>query len=129
MRCGRACGGTHGNSTPGTSPTSVSEDGRVTSTPPTPGSVALITGGTGGFGRALATKLRQGEVTALLAHLDGERNPAVAAEPRGPGRRAQPVGRRRPRLPVRRARRDRPRRERGRGRAGRGRARPARRRL
>src|SRR4051794_18066669 len=36
-------------------------------TPPTAGSVALITGGTGGFGRALATKLREREVTAVLA--------------------------------------------------------------
>jgi NAD(P)-dependent dehydrogenase (short-subunit alcohol dehydrogenase family) len=45
-----------------------------------PGSVALITGGTGGFGRALATKLRERDVTAVLADLDTERNRQVAAE-------------------------------------------------
>lgn len=47
---------------------------------PGPGSVALITGGAGGFGRALATRLRALEVTVLLTDLDGERNRAVAAE-------------------------------------------------
>jgi NAD(P)-dependent dehydrogenase (short-subunit alcohol dehydrogenase family) len=47
---------------------------------PGPGSVALITGGTGGFGRALATKLRALEVTVVLTDLDSERNRAVAAE-------------------------------------------------
>jgi NAD(P)-dependent dehydrogenase (short-subunit alcohol dehydrogenase family) len=47
---------------------------------PTAGSVALITGGTGGFGRALATKLREREVTAVLADLDSERNRSVAQE-------------------------------------------------
>ena len=47
---------------------------------PTAGSVALITGGTGGFGRALAAKLRERKVTAVLADLDSERNRAVAAE-------------------------------------------------
>src|SRR4051812_42495957 len=53
-------------------------DGGVTT--PTPGSVALITGGTGGFGRALATKLRALDVTAVLADLDSERNRQVAAD-------------------------------------------------
>ena len=43
-------------------------------TAPAAGSVALITGGTGGFGRALATKLRARDVTAVLADLDSERN-------------------------------------------------------
>ncbi|MCF6743427.1 SDR family oxidoreductase [Blastococcus sp. KM273128] len=47
---------------------------------PRPGSVALITGGTGGFGRALATKLREREVTVVLADLDSERNRQVAAD-------------------------------------------------
>jgi NAD(P)-dependent dehydrogenase (short-subunit alcohol dehydrogenase family) len=47
---------------------------------PGPGSVALITGGTGGFGRALATKLRALDVTVVLTDLDTERNQAVAAE-------------------------------------------------
>jgi len=47
---------------------------------PGPGSVALITGGAGGFGRALATRLRALEVTVVLTDLDGERNRAVAAE-------------------------------------------------
>jgi NAD(P)-dependent dehydrogenase (short-subunit alcohol dehydrogenase family) len=45
-----------------------------------PGAVALITGGTGGFGRALASKLREREVTAVLADLDSERNRQVAAD-------------------------------------------------
>ncbi len=45
-----------------------------------PGAVALITGGTGGFGRALAATLREREVTAVLADLDAERNRSVAAD-------------------------------------------------
>jgi NAD(P)-dependent dehydrogenase (short-subunit alcohol dehydrogenase family) len=49
-------------------------------THPTAGSVALITGGTGGFGRALAGKLREREVTVVLADLDSERNRQVAAD-------------------------------------------------
>jgi NAD(P)-dependent dehydrogenase (short-subunit alcohol dehydrogenase family) len=49
-------------------------------TAPAPGSVALITGGTGGFGRALAAKLRERDVTAVLADLDSERNRSVAEE-------------------------------------------------
>jgi NAD(P)-dependent dehydrogenase (short-subunit alcohol dehydrogenase family) len=52
----------------------------VTDTTPAPGAVALITGGTGGFGRALATKLRDAGVTAVLADLDTERNRKVAAD-------------------------------------------------
>ena len=52
----------------------------MTSTTPAPGSVALITGGTGGFGRALATKLRALDVTVVLADLDSERNRQVAAD-------------------------------------------------
>jgi NAD(P)-dependent dehydrogenase (short-subunit alcohol dehydrogenase family) len=52
----------------------------VTDSTPRPGSVALITGGTGGFGRALAAKLRAREVTVVLADLDSERNRQVAAE-------------------------------------------------
>jgi len=44
------------------------------------GAVALITGGTGGFGRALAKKLRERDVTAVLADLDTERNRQVAAD-------------------------------------------------
>ena len=44
-----------------------------------PGNVALITGGTGGFGRALATLLRQREVTVVLADLDSEANRQTAA--------------------------------------------------
>ena len=47
---------------------------------PGPGSVALITGGTGGFGRALAAKLRALEVTVVLTDLDSERNRQVAAD-------------------------------------------------
>ncbi|NEK56594.1 SDR family NAD(P)-dependent oxidoreductase [Geodermatophilus sabuli] len=49
---------------------------------PTPaaGSVALITGGTGGFGRALAATLRQRGVTAVLADLDSDRNRSAAAD-------------------------------------------------
>jgi NAD(P)-dependent dehydrogenase (short-subunit alcohol dehydrogenase family) len=52
----------------------------VTDTTPAPGSVALITGGTGGFGRALATKLRALDVTVVLADLDSERARRVAAD-------------------------------------------------
>ncbi len=52
----------------------------VTDTTPGPGSVALITGGTGGFGRALAAKLAEREVTVVLADLDSERNRQVAAD-------------------------------------------------
>ncbi|MGK5115421.1 MULTISPECIES: SDR family oxidoreductase [unclassified Geodermatophilus] len=52
----------------------------MTSATPGPGSVALITGGTGGFGRALAAQLRAREVTAVLADLDGERARATAAD-------------------------------------------------
>jgi NAD(P)-dependent dehydrogenase (short-subunit alcohol dehydrogenase family) len=37
-----------------------------------PGSVALITGGTGGFGRALARLLVDRQVTVVLADLDGQ---------------------------------------------------------
>jgi NAD(P)-dependent dehydrogenase (short-subunit alcohol dehydrogenase family) len=47
---------------------------------PASGSVALITGGTGGFGRALAAKLHEREVTVVLADLDSERNRQVAAD-------------------------------------------------
>jgi NAD(P)-dependent dehydrogenase (short-subunit alcohol dehydrogenase family) len=47
---------------------------------PAPGSVALITGGTGGFGRALAAKLTALDVRAVLADLDTERNRQVAAD-------------------------------------------------
>ena len=47
---------------------------------PSPGSVALITGGTGGFGRALATKLKAADVVPVLADLDSERNRSVAEE-------------------------------------------------
>jgi NAD(P)-dependent dehydrogenase (short-subunit alcohol dehydrogenase family) len=52
----------------------------VTAATPRPGSVALVTGGTGGFGRALAAKLGEREVTVVLADLDSERNRQVAAE-------------------------------------------------
>jgi NAD(P)-dependent dehydrogenase (short-subunit alcohol dehydrogenase family) len=52
----------------------------VTSPAPAPGSVALITGGTGGFGRALATKLRALDVTVVLADLDSEHNRQVAQD-------------------------------------------------
>jgi len=52
----------------------------VTSTTPAPGSVALITGGTGGFGRALAQKLRALDVTVVLGDLDSERNRQVAKD-------------------------------------------------
>ena len=52
----------------------------MTSTTPAPGSVAVITGGTGGFGRALAAKLRALDVTVVLTDLDNERNRHVAAD-------------------------------------------------
>ena len=52
----------------------------MTQTTPAPGSVALITGGTGGFGRALATKLRALDVTVVLTDLDSSRNRQVAAD-------------------------------------------------
>ncbi|MGY1603954.1 SDR family oxidoreductase [Geodermatophilus sp. SYSU D00815] len=52
----------------------------MTQNTPGPGSVALITGGSGGFGRALAAKLRAREVTVVLTDLDTERNRSVAAE-------------------------------------------------
>jgi NAD(P)-dependent dehydrogenase (short-subunit alcohol dehydrogenase family) len=47
---------------------------------PSPGSVALITGGTGGFGRALAALLRRQEVTVVLADLDNDANRRTAAD-------------------------------------------------
>jgi NAD(P)-dependent dehydrogenase (short-subunit alcohol dehydrogenase family) len=47
---------------------------------PTPGSVALITGGTGGFGRALAATLREREVTVVLADVDSDRHRQVAGD-------------------------------------------------
>jgi len=47
---------------------------------PRPGSVALITGGAGGFGRALAARLRDADVRVVLADLDSERNRGVAEE-------------------------------------------------
>ena len=57
---------------------------RMTSPTPSPtppaGSVALITGGTGGFGRALATRLRDADVRVVLADLDSDRNRSVAAD-------------------------------------------------
>jgi NAD(P)-dependent dehydrogenase (short-subunit alcohol dehydrogenase family) len=52
----------------------------VTSTTPGSGTVALITGGTGGFGRALTAKLRERDVTVVVADLDTERNRQVAAD-------------------------------------------------
>jgi len=52
----------------------------VTSTTPAAGSVALITGGTGGFGRALAAKLKGQGVTVVLTDLDSERNRQVATD-------------------------------------------------
>ena len=47
---------------------------------PVPGSVALLTGGTGGFGRALAAKLRALDVTVVLADLDSDRARQVAVD-------------------------------------------------
>jgi len=47
---------------------------------PGAGSVALVTGGTGGFGRALAALLRERDVTVVLADLDTDRNRQVAAD-------------------------------------------------
>ena len=52
----------------------------MTAPTPRPGSVALITGGTGGFGRALAAKLSEREVTVVLADLDSERARTTAAD-------------------------------------------------
>ena len=52
----------------------------MTSTTPAAGSVALITGGTGGFGRALAAKLKGQGVTVVLTDLDSERNRQVATD-------------------------------------------------
>ena len=47
---------------------------------PAAGSVALITGGTGGFGRALTARLRDADVRVVLADLDSERARATAAD-------------------------------------------------
>ena len=47
---------------------------------PAPGSVVLVTGGTGGFGRALAARLQGSDVTVVLADLDGEPARAAAAD-------------------------------------------------
>ena len=47
---------------------------------PGPGSVALITGGTGGFGRALAARLRDRGVTVVLADLDSDQARTTAAD-------------------------------------------------
>jgi NAD(P)-dependent dehydrogenase (short-subunit alcohol dehydrogenase family) len=47
---------------------------------PAAGAVALITGGTGGFGRALAGLLRERDVTVVLADLDSERARQTAAD-------------------------------------------------
>ena len=52
----------------------------MTDTTPAPGSVALVTGGTGGFGRALAGLLRERDVTVVLADLDGEPARQAAAD-------------------------------------------------
>ncbi|TFV90087.1 SDR family oxidoreductase [Blastococcus sp. CT_GayMR20] len=52
----------------------------MTQPTPAPGSVALITGGSGGFGRALARKLRALDVNVVLTDLDSERNRQVAAD-------------------------------------------------
>jgi NAD(P)-dependent dehydrogenase (short-subunit alcohol dehydrogenase family) len=52
----------------------------VTETTPAAGSVALITGGTGGFGRALAGLLRERGVTVVLADLDSDRARQTAAD-------------------------------------------------
>jgi len=43
-----------------------------------PGAVALVTGGTGGFGRALAARLRAREVTVVLADLESQEARATA---------------------------------------------------
>jgi NAD(P)-dependent dehydrogenase (short-subunit alcohol dehydrogenase family) len=51
----------------------------MTSPTPAAGSVALVTGGAGGFGRALAAKLRALDVTVVLADLANDRNRQVAA--------------------------------------------------
>ena len=45
-----------------------------------PGSVALVTGGTGGFGRALAVRLRDAGVTVVLADLDSEQARTAATD-------------------------------------------------
>jgi NAD(P)-dependent dehydrogenase (short-subunit alcohol dehydrogenase family) len=45
-----------------------------------PGSVALVTGGTGGFGRALARRLREQDVTVVLADLDSDTARTTAGE-------------------------------------------------
>jgi NAD(P)-dependent dehydrogenase (short-subunit alcohol dehydrogenase family) len=47
---------------------------------PAPGAVALITGGAGGLGRALAARLREREVTVVLADLDSGGARAAAAD-------------------------------------------------
>jgi NAD(P)-dependent dehydrogenase (short-subunit alcohol dehydrogenase family) len=47
---------------------------------PAPGDVALITGGTGGFGRSLAGLLRERDVTVVLADLDSERARQTASD-------------------------------------------------
>ncbi len=47
---------------------------------PGPGSVALITGGTGGFGRALARLLADRQVTVVLADLEGEQARQTAGD-------------------------------------------------
>jgi NAD(P)-dependent dehydrogenase (short-subunit alcohol dehydrogenase family) len=47
---------------------------------PGPGSVALITGGTGGFGRALTARLRGRGVTVVLADLDTPTARTTAAD-------------------------------------------------
>ena len=47
---------------------------------PRSGSVVLITGGTGGFGRALTARLRQHDVTVVLADLDSERARQIATD-------------------------------------------------
>jgi NAD(P)-dependent dehydrogenase (short-subunit alcohol dehydrogenase family) len=52
----------------------------VTTAAPAPGSVALITGGTGGFGRALTRKLLALDVTVIAADLDSDHNREVAAD-------------------------------------------------
>ena len=53
-----------------------------------PGSVALITGGTGGFGRALGARLRAADVTVVLADLPSADARDVAA---GLGARFEPL--------------------------------------